>query len=268
MKITVPTTLNSNDFPGENDNFYRLLSYFQQHRYETIELSRNKITFEDNLYIQLIEYKFTHGVQALFSNTIKTKPRGILPVYAENAAIDAWEMDFYNTGQFGVTMYFKQPKTNIFLTRNANQSIADSMNTAIVWTTANIQDGKGLTWVSGTNPSRVTCSIPGTYLFSYTGAYESNVANLREFWISKNGVIAGTATRFATNILINSANIFQCTGSTPLSLVAGDYVELWTFQNSAGALNALGNGTSEVQLMAHSLEYSIADVPCVIYILG
>lgn len=269
MKITVPATLSSNDFPNEDDNFYRLLSYFQQHRFETIQLSRNNITFTDNVLIQEVNYKFTHGVKVAFANNLKTKPVGLVPVAAIGAAIDACELTIDNTGKTGITVYFKTQKTNLFLTRSANQSIPNATVTAIIWDINNIQEGAGLKWLTGTNPTRITCVTPGTYLFSYVGAYESNAVGIRAFTININGVATGTFSNFADQSLINNGvQIFQTTGSVPLELKTDDFIEVNTFQNSGGALNLLGHASQEVQLSAISLEYSLTNIPCVIYVLG
>ena len=265
MKITVPDNINANDFPGENENFYRLLDYFVQHRYETVQLARNNITFEDNAFIQKIDYKFNHGEKVLFANNLKTKPVGLISVLSGDYEVAGSRLTFERNGQLGVTVNFTDSPTYLYLRRNANQSIPDNADTDVNWTTAYEQTGSGLKWEAGTTPSRITCVTPGYYEFNFTAAFDPSAAGIRAAWLLKNN----TTPRYSMIDLPNNAgSIWLASGSAVIKMNTNDFVQLILFQNSGGALDARGNAAQEVQIIAKNVEYSPQSVPCVIYILG
>ncbi len=265
MKITVPDNINANDFPGENENFYRLLDYFVQHRYETVQLARNNITFEDNVFIQKIDYKFNHGEKVLFANNLKTKPVGLLSVLSGDYEVDGARLTFERNGQLGVTVNFTDSPTYFYLRRNANQSIPDNSDTAIIWNTAYEQVGSGLKWESGTTPTRITCVTPGYYEFNFTAAFNGSATGVRAAWLLKNGA---TPRYSMIDLPNNGADIWLSSGSAIIKMNANDYVELIVYQNSTLPLDARGGAAQEVQIIAKNIEYSPQSVPCVIYILG
>lgn len=265
MKITVPDNINANDFPGEDKNFYRLLDYFVQHRYETVQLARNNITFEDNVFIQKIEYKFNHGEKVLFANNLKTKPVGIVPILSGNYEVSGCRLTFERNGQLGVTVNFSDSPSYLYLRRNANQNIPNNTDTAIQWTNAYEQLGQGLAWDAGTNPSRIRCVTPGYYEFNFTAAFAGNATGIRAAWLSRNS----TVPRFSmVDLPNNGASLWVNSGSAVMHLNATDYVELVLNQNSGAGLNAQGSAAQEVQIIAKNIEYSPQAVPCVIYVLG
>jgi len=213
-----------------------------------------KLTYGDNFLCKIKTNKFTNGTELVIANpfTGGSRPIGIHPIYMEPGnLIDSYNLVYKSSNnELGITFNFKAPDSYLFLTRNANQVIADVTETRVIWTTSQSLTGNGLTWSAATNPSRITCVNGGNYLFEYTGSYAANGTGQRVFWLSKNGVTTGTASRFGNTVLINSgaALDYDISSSRVIPLRAGDYVELWTYQNSGGNLNILGNGAAEAQI--------------------
>ena len=119
------------------------------------------------------------------------------------------------------------------LTKSAVQSIANATYTAITW------DGEG--WDTNTfhdnvtNNSRVT--IPsgkaGKYLLTAIVNFDTNPSgNLRILNIYKNGAATGDIVGF-TNPSLSTTVVFSAT----LNLSVSDYIEIFAYQNSGGALN-------------------------------
>ena len=98
---------------------------------------------------------------------------------------------------------------------------------------------------NSTNPSRITMALAGKYIIAACLSWESNSTGERKLTIEKNS--AGTQTD--ANIIGMNAAIASATGQTFMavnavhSLTAGDYVELFGFQNSGSNLGAAGTDT-------------------------
>lgn len=86
-----------------------------------------------------------------------------------------------------------------------------------------------------TNNSRIT--IPagggGLYLVGYTIAFNTNATGFRASQIKKNNVTA----YFGNSLAAANGNTTGLVGSVLLSLSAGDYLELFSYQNSGGNLD-------------------------------
>lgn len=119
-----------------------------------------------------------------------------------------------------------------FLTKSGTQSIPNSTDTAVTFDTEYFDVGGYHD--NSTNNSRIT--IPsgkdGYFLFLGQINYASNGTGGRYAYIVVNGTYIQQAVFSASSQSYTIANI-----STVLSLVAGDYVQLITVQNSGGALN-------------------------------
>jgi hypothetical protein len=89
-----------------------------------------------------------------------------------------------------------------------------------------------------TNSSRITIpsGFAGKYLITATIGIAASATGNRYCAIYKNGVL-DASTRAPANAAALSATLL--TASTVLSLTATDYVEMYGFQDSGGALNAL-----------------------------
>lgn len=233
-----------------------MLTAYNDFMEQATQALQSKLTYGDNFLCIVKTNQFQSGTELVIANpfTGNTRPIGIHPIFIDGTnLIDSYRLTYKSTNnELGITFNFKAPDSYLFLTRNANQSIANTTNTSIVWTTAQSATGSFLLWNAATNPSRITISNSGNYLFTYTGAYANNAVGARTFWLSKNGVLAGTGNFLGLSKQLGSAveNTASSGSFVFNGLIAGDYIQLWTYQNSGGALNALGNQFEEVQITA------------------
>lgn len=230
-----------------------------------------QLDIANNDLSRILTQKFTHGVELIIKNPFKTglKPIGMTCITSDSAAcIDGFRYTYKTNGDIGVTVTFALPRSDVFLTLSGNQMIANTNDTAIIWTTQQRLSG-GLSWSATTNPTRITATIAGKYLFTYSGAFVANAVGNRSFWISKNGVKGVTASRFGQTDIINNGagGTWESAGSGIVDMAVNDFVELWCWQNSTGNLNIQGNASQETQLMGHSLDNSghSANVTFVVY---
>lgn len=106
MKLSQPSVLGKNDFPGENENFYSLLSYSQQFSLEVRDLASNRISFDDNIDNQLIIYDFTDLVPGVFKNKLNHKPNEIVSATAIGQMVVGTQFEFLQSGQVSITLKF------------------------------------------------------------------------------------------------------------------------------------------------------------------
>lgn len=268
MKIAAVKKFAREDFSGSPEWFNTFLDEINNFSDQMITFTENNIIYEDNIYCQPVDYNFNHGQQVKFLNKLQSKPRGLLAVAAQGYAIDAAELQYDNGGQIGITVYFNKSDSYFQLTRSANQTISDVTDTAIQWQVQTGLIGNGLEWGT-TNPTRVTCRTPGRYWIGYDFTFDGNATGSRASWLSKNGVVTNTLSRFGMNYLAaNTTSLWTANGSHIFNLLQDDYVELWCYQNRGGNLDAIGNAAQEVNLTVKKVEYSPTNVPCKLYILG
>lgn len=90
------------------------------------------------------------------------------------------------------------------------------------------------------NPSRVVCQVAGWYSVSGAIGYLTNATGARGAVIYKNGAAltqsTGTITAASNALHVATAGEFL------VQLAVGDYVELYAWQNSGGALGTAGSG--------------------------
>lgn len=121
--------------------------------------------------------------------------------------------------------------------KSGNQSIASATPTALTfdsetYDTNTIHDNV-------TNNSRLTAPIAGKYVVHGTVQWDFSAAgNIRGMYFYKNGVIYAALQFVPPTLAGANGNIVA--GADIIDLAAGDYVELLAFQDSGGALNALG----------------------------
>lgn len=126
------------------------------------------------------------------------------------------------------------------LRKSADQNISNGSITAVTWDTETADTNSYHS--TSSNTSRITIPTNGKYLLTYTLALAANATAQRYAWIGKNG---NTSDRFNGYHLANaSGGDKSAWGShTVESCTAGDYYEVYIFQNSGGTL-ALAGGSS------------------------
>lgn len=124
---------------------------------------------------------------------------------------------------------------------SGNQSITNTTSTALTFDSENF-DTNGYHSTS-VNTSRITVPTTGYYQVSYGVEFAANVAGRRYSWISRNGT---SAERFAEVIALATTGgaTHAQSGGVLMYLTAGQYIELYVYQDSGGALNVDGNSTT------------------------
>lgn len=114
-------------------------------------------------------------------------------------------------------------------------ALTTSVTTVVTWDTL-AADTDPTMWTSG---SRLTLNTPGTWLFTVNLRWTSNATGYRFADLRKNAAGSGAGGSSVGAIVVPAVN----GNATVLSLaiewpgfIAGDYVELFAFQNSGGNL--------------------------------
>lgn len=120
------------------------------------------------------------------------------------------------------------------------QSIPNNANTAVLLDTNVLDSDNGHSTAS--NTSRYVLQVSGTYLVFGQVSFSPNSTGARGANIAKNG----TAIVYIQP-QVGSAGVAQTTTVTFIGFVsgfAGDYVEVWAYQTSGGALNTFAGWTA------------------------
>ena len=121
-----------------------------------------------------------------------------------------------------------------------SQVISTSTVTAVTFGTESVDIG-GCANLN-TYPTRLTAPVAGIYTVGYTLIFSANSAGGRQAWVSVNG---GTVRWAEASVPSRSSNNYTSLGGTVvLNLAAGDYVEVYTYQNSGGNLGLFVDATT------------------------
>lgn len=96
---------------------------------------------------------------------------------------------------------------------------------------------------TSSNQSRVIAPVAGLYVVHYNYSFAANATGQRAVQIRKNGAGVSTGGTGVAYKQLNStaAGTFVDNGAAVLYMAANDYVELFTYQNSGGALASLAS---------------------------
>ena len=130
------------------------------------------------------------------------------------------------------------------LYRTADQSIANSTQTAISWN-VEVYDTDAY-HDNSTNPTRITipAGLGGKYLISTTLPYVASAVGQRVGYIHINGSLTYLTAQGNLSATVGTFVDYAYTAN----LTAGDYIEISTFQDTGGALNVLGAVTYYVNV--------------------
>lgn len=129
--------------------------------------------------------------------------------------------------------------------RTAVQSIANnSRSGTAVMTWQATQYQQGITWSSGTNPTRITVNKTGFYLLVANIKYANTAGGRRGV-----GYRINNGSLNYDMQLHPAVNVDTTTGIDVIPLTAGDYIEIYAYQSSGGAINTAG--TTEGDCWAH-----------------
>lgn len=133
---------------------------------------------------------------------------------------------------------FLQNKPGALLWQSAQQTIANAAWTATNFDSSIRDNYSGHS--NSVNPSRYTCQVPGVYSVKGGGGWATSASGSgRGASIYKNGAIY---TDGGSAVVGNSGVAHVTPAGTDVVLAAGDYIELFVWQNSGGSLLTSGVG--------------------------
>lgn len=139
----------------------------------------------------------------------------------------------------------------VSVNRSTNQSIPNSAVTAVSFDAENYDDGTAAGMhESVTNPTRLTCQVPGVYMVSAYGRLANSTTGVRQINIRLNGSIV-----VSTLTIPPSGSGFgdDLPVVAQLKMNVGDYVEVTIFQTSGGAVNfQTGNFFAAVMIRSNT----------------
>ena len=140
----------------------------------------------------------------------------------------------------GVTTTINRPAFKATL--SGNQSIANSSFTKVTLDTENFDTDNAF----ASNKFTVPSGQGGKYVFHYSG-YMSSLGDDKRLVLNlyKNGSEISSPVKVQHQIYStgSSSNVLQRT-STVLNLSAGDYIEMYVWQNQGGSINLYADNTS------------------------
>lgn len=145
-----------------------------------------------------------------------------------------WNASVYN----GLTFALNVPCFHGY--QSASQSIASNTWSAISLNVTTMDSYSGHS--DTTNNSRYTAQVSGWYMVSGVVAFGANATGFRAAKVNVNGT---TLLNAGNGYAQNTGGTFSCpvtTPNRPVFLNSGDYVELYGFQNSGGALSTSALG--------------------------
>lgn len=138
---------------------------------------------------------------------------------------------------------FRHLNSMVRVTKSANQSINSGVATVVTWDTEDFDTDT--MHDTGSNTSRLTAPIAGKYLVYGIAQWvidaTGSLAKMVGFYFYKNGSIYNLG-----NFIPDGTGTIGtiCTGSVIVSLAAADYMEMYVYQESGGAMNLLGGSVN------------------------
>jgi hypothetical protein len=136
----------------------------------------------------------------------------------------------------------------VSMTKSAVQSIPNATWTAITFDVEEFDTDAFHSTSSNTSRITIPTGMAGKYLFTGCAVWANNTVNIRALALYQNG----SAVK---SLFLNRPSTFfdtQISFGMVLGLADGDYVELYTYQDSTAGLN-MQNGTSQTAFQAQYL---------------
>lgn len=133
-----------------------------------------------------------------------------------------------------------RPTASAYFT--ADTSHATSGSLLLVTWTAEEHDTDGM-YSTSSNPSRMYAMTTGTYNISACISFNVSSLGGRYMTVRKNSAgsnSGGTLVGYVTNEEASASFYSECVLSKNVQLTAGDYIEVFAYQNSTAALNMMG----------------------------
>lgn len=273
MKIDALKSISFEDYPDAPEWFERYLSAQNQTTTSLVQAVRGNLSIADNTTSGFHTSNFTHGVEKLIRNPLKVSPIGVKAILVERLPTDAASTTLQKVAnismryiqgkdpnapeQLGVMIEYDLKHTKEYIERfnNAGQVLTTATTTPISWASANFTapaDSAITIASNGGAPlnTRIVVSEPGAYGFLGHLTWNSNATGVRQVWASKNTAGAGnTEFRGLSEVSAVNGDSTSLDFAFAWKLVAGDYVEIFGYQNSGGNL-ALSTGLTCPELQA------------------
>jgi len=195
---------------------------------------------------------YVAGQQVLFkalavntgATTININGLGAKNIYYGGAALSGGEITAgemfviaYDGTQFNLINAFSPLRLTASAHLTSDQSIANATMAAISWD-AELHDYGGF-WAAG-NPTRFTVPYTGVYRATANIVFDGNATGLRAAFITVNGATppSGQLGGFTTGA-VSTAKIYANAVMPDSVLTAADYIEVYAYQDSGGALDVL-----------------------------
>lgn len=115
--------------------------------------------------------------------------------------------------------------------QSSAQTVGTGAFTALDWTNRTDTTASGVTL----GATGITCVVPGVYQVSVAASFAANTTGVRHLQIIKNGTTVDFAV-YSTNAP-SGTEVCRMTGTVPIRLAVGDYVNGSVFQSSGGNLS-------------------------------
>lgn len=260
--ITAAAEITAESLPGQPDDDW-------WHNYLRLDNERSRqlvAAANSQPLFTYVDVTMQHGVQTtranpFAANGVNATIVGIYPVRCAQLLLDSsgrvtnttaplglptieWHPNTQkNDGSVLATATLPSPIGAYVLRQSGSLTAASAATVAMTWNTEDVVIGTALSHSTSTNPSRVTCNLPGIVYVSGSAIWQANSSGTRESFVGKNGTTSGTNTRWAYGNYQPGAGGSTGTprGSRSFAdyvpVSAGDYLELQTFQDSGSTLN-------------------------------
>lgn len=255
-----------------------ILQSYNDFRRNVTSVLQNGSNVADNSTSGEKQLLLTHNVEVAIANPLKVPVRGVLPVQCQGVVLNtdgsptsstyALEMPTISwrpnplsaNGGVLVKATFQTPEGIADLRRNATQALA---STAIVPVQFTVNEGGGttsgttitngafsfdVTTTSGTpaTNSKITCNAAGFVDLFANVPFDTSVVGAKFAWLSKNNV---AGTRWGINAVTVTGYFF----SVPVARIqvsAGDYLQVFAYQNTGVSVNILDDVNNHARVMA------------------
>lgn len=226
--------------------------------YQIKQMLSSGLTIRDNMNAAIVTIPCIHGTEVPFSKGALTGlPIAFTPLLTSltNGAT-ALQVDSTPTinyartdGYLGLTVNFNAPRAIVSVRRaTPKPTIANTTFTAIDFDTSEQAIGTGASWSAAAN-TRITIASAGQYDVTATLGWNTGAG----------GTIRRTAIR-KNNVSVQEMDVAP--GYSGMSLVwsdamsAADYLELFVYQDSGGALNTNSVNRLQVKCVAPPATYT------------
>lgn len=196
----------------------------------------------------ILQPALTSGVEYPIKNPLSTKKPLFTPMYATDAngnavTISGWSLNTNRSdGRLGITVKQDPSGTYAEFQPTVDQSLGNGSNIPIKWGGTTFADPSSVISIanngSGPSQTRILVSAPGLYQFSCNATFNPNSTGTRYVSTAKNqnGNYSGNERRGLQAMPAVAVDAISAVSVSEWPLVAGDYIEVFAFQDSGGSL--------------------------------